>query len=79
MNENYSYKEQLKNIAPSFLISLVMAGAILPITLLHIHPILQMIIQIVVGVGVYFGLAKLLKMECLEYILNTVKGFIKKK
>ena len=76
---NYSYMEQLKDIAPSFFISIVMAGAILPITLLQIHPLLQMIIQVVLGVAVYFGLAKLFRLECLEYLVKTVKGFITKK
>ncbi len=75
---NYSYKEQLKDMAPSFFLSIMMAVMILPVILLQIHPILQMIIQIVVGVGVYFGLAKLFKMECLEYVIKTIEGFLKK-
>lgn len=75
----YSYWEQLKDMAPSFLLSLVMAVAILPVTLLQIHPLLQMIIQIGIGVCVYFGLAKLFRLECLEYLINTVKGFLRKK
>lgn len=76
---NYSYIEQLKDMAPSFFLSLVMAVAILPVTLLQIHPLLQMIVQIVIGVCVYFGLAKLFRLECLEYLINTVKGFLRKK
>lgn len=75
----YTYWEQLKDMAPSFFLSLLMAAVVLPVTLLPISDILQMIIQVVVGVAVYFGLAKLFKLECLEYVLNTIKGFLKKK
>ena len=53
--------------------------AIIPITLITMSPILQMTIQVILGVTIYFGLAKLFKLECLEYVLNTIKGFIKKK
>lgn len=75
----YSYKEQLKDMAPSMVLSLLMMGAILPITLLNISPILQMILQVAAGVVVYAGMSKLFKLECFEYILNTIKGFLSKR
>ncbi len=75
----YTYWEQLKDMAPSFLISLVMVVVILPITLLPIAPVLQIIIQVTTGAGVYIGLAKLFKLECFEYVINTIKDFIKKR
>lgn len=75
----YTYWEQVKDMAPSFVLSLIMVAVILPVTLLPIPSVLQMIIQIVLGIGVYFALAKLFKLECFEYILNTIKGFIKKR
>ena len=75
----YSYFEQIKDIAPSMALSLVMLAIILPVTMLNIPSILQIVIQIIVGVIVYFGLAKLFKLECFDYVLNTVKGFRKRK
>lgn len=75
----YSYLEQIKDIAPSMALSLVMLAIILPVTMLNIPSILQIVIQIIVGVIVYFGLAKLFKLECFDYVLNTVKGFRKRK
>ncbi len=75
----YTYLEQVKDIAPSLVLSLIMAVAVLPITLFEIAPVLQIIVQIIIGVAVYFGLAKLFKFECLEYIINTIKGFVSKK
>ena len=75
----YSYFEQMKDILPSMLISIVMIVAIVPITLLPVHPLLQMCLQVVCGVIVYAGLAKLFKLECFEYILNTIKAFLAKR
>ena len=75
----YSYWEQIKDMAPSFLISMVMVAAIVPITYLPIAPILQIIIQILIGVSAYFGIAKLFKLECMNYIINTIKEFVSKK
>lgn len=75
----YSYLEQIKDMAPSIIISLVMMGVILPLTLLQITPILLMILQVVLGLSVYFGLAKLFRLESLEYVLNTIIGFLKRR
>lgn len=74
---NYSYFEQLKDMAPSFVLSMVMFAVVFPITMLNVAPSLQLIIQIILGVTVYFGLAKLFKLECFEYVMNTVKGLKK--
>lgn len=74
----YSYLEQIKDIAPSMALSLVMLAIILPVTMLNIPSILQIVIQIIVGVIVYFGLAKLFRLECMTYIINTVKGIVSK-
>ena len=75
----YSYFEQIKDIFPSMLISIIMVAVILPVTSLPIHAIWQMCLQIICGVAVYVGLAKLFKLECFEYILNTIKNFISKR
>lgn len=75
----YTYWEQVKDMLPSILLSVVMLVVIFPITILPISSVLQMVIQIIVGVAVYFGLAKLFKFECLKYIINTIKGFLSKK
>jgi O-antigen/teichoic acid export membrane protein len=74
----YSYLEQIKDMAPSIVLSLVMAGVVWAVTLLPLTPIIQIVIQVIVGVIVYFGLAKLFKLECLDYVLNTVKEVLKR-
>ncbi len=76
---DYSYIEQLKDMLPSFILAIVMFLAVLAIQLFELNIWLTLGIQIAVGVVLYFGLAKLFKFECLEYILATVKSFRKKK
>ncbi len=71
----YSYWEQVKDMAPSLIISVIMMCAALPITLLPMSAFAQIVLQVIIGVTVYVGLAKLFKLECFEYILDTVKGF----
>lgn len=74
----YSYTEQLKDMLPSFVLSLVMLACICFVTLLPINSIIQLIIQIVFGISIYISLAKLFKLECFEYIFKLVKQFTKK-
>lgn len=70
---NYSYTEQIKDIMPSFIISIIMGIIIYPIKFMNNSVIIILIIQIIIGIVIYFGLAKLFKLECYEYLLKTVK------
>ena len=74
----YKYKDQIFDILPSFLMSLVMYIAVYPISFLGIAPILILLIQVIVGVIVYLAMSFITKNENFKYILKTVKGFIKK-
>ncbi len=74
---DYSYFEQLKDILPSFLLSGFMAIIVYAIGLLNINMLLLLIIQVILGVVLYFGLTKLFKIECLEYILELLRKFKK--
>lgn len=70
----YSYLEQVKDMLPSFINSIAMCIIIICANLLNLNSILTMIIQIILGVGIYIGFSKMLKIECLEYILSMVKN-----
>lgn len=70
---NYSYSEQIKDIIPSLVLSLVMCVVVLCISLLDMNVWLTVILQVVVGVFVYVAGAKLLKLDMLDYVLNLVK------
>lgn len=75
----YSYFEQMKDILPSFLMSFVMLAAVLAVGMLNITPILLILLQIVVGVAVYVGISAIFRVKPFIMVLNTIKGFFKKK
>lgn len=76
---NYGYGEQIKDILPSLLLSLVMGVIVYLLLYLGFSPLVTMLIQIVVGVVVYVGLAVLFKLECFTYLVQTVLSLIKSK
>jgi teichuronic acid exporter len=71
---NYSYKEQMFDIMPSILLSLTMSLVVLAVSLLPFSLWLVLILQIITGGVFYFGVAYILKFECLLYILNLLKA-----
>lgn len=71
----YSYIEQLKDMLPSFILSIVMAAVVLVIGMISLNVFLKMIVQIVVGISVYMAMAKAFKVECFEYILQMILSF----
>ncbi len=77
---DYGYLEQLKDLVPSFLLAAVMGAAAYSITFLKLNNILTLVIQVVVGVGVYLLLSLIFKIPSFYYLLDIVKDkFFKKK
>lgn len=70
----YSYKEQLKDMLPSMLLSLTMGIIVVMFNLLRYNMWITIIIQIIVGVSFYLAFSKIFKFECFEYILNTIRS-----
>ena len=70
---NYSYFEQVKDIMPAFLLSVVMVFVVLMVGRLNINMLPLMIIQIIAGALVYILGAKFFKLEALEYCLRIIK------
>lgn len=73
---NYGYKEQIKDILPSLILSLIMGLAVYGFLFLNISPYLILVTQVFTGAIVYIGLAKLFKLECYEYLISTIKGIL---
>lgn len=73
---HYGYKEQISDLIPAFLLSIVMAIVVYLIGLLNIMIWVKLILQIITGALVYFGLAKLFNVEILDYLLLTTKEFM---
>lgn len=69
----YSYIEQIKDILPAFALSIAMACVVMTFEMLPLPALVIMLLQIFAGAAIYVTGAKLFKMECFEYILNTVK------
>ncbi|MDC7236616.1 MAG: lipopolysaccharide biosynthesis protein [Sphaerochaetaceae bacterium] len=76
---NYSFREQLIDIIPSLIISILMGGVIYCVNLFNLIPIIMLIIQIPLGAIIYIALAKLFKLECYQYLINTIKVLVKNK
>ena len=72
---NYTYFEQWKDLMPSFLCSIVMAIGVWSLHFIQLPSIILLLIQIVVGVGIYILLCKVLKIEVFSYFINTIRGF----
>lgn len=74
----YGYLEQVKDILPSIILSMFMGAGVYMLGYLQICIYLKIVLQIIAGTVFYFGIAKILHFERLEYLIQTVKDFRKK-
>ena len=74
----YSYVEQMKDILPSFLMSMVMFAAIYPIIYLNVHAVITILLQVSLGIIVYIVLSMVSKNDCFEFLLSTIAKTAKK-
>lgn len=74
----YSYFEQLKDIFPSFILAAIMAAGMYGFSLIQMNPYLSFGLQIILGMVIYLSLAKILHLECFEYIIKTIFELRKK-
>jgi O-antigen/teichoic acid export membrane protein len=70
---DYHYKEQWQDIMPSLLIALAMGAAVFSLNWLSLPAWLLLIIQICAGAALYYGLARVFKLESLSYMLTTLQ------
>lgn len=71
----YSYLAQVKDILPSIIIAFLMGIIVYAINIFNINVILKLIIQIIIGGIMYVSMAKLLKIDSLEYIISFIGNF----
>ena len=76
---NYSYLQQLKDIAPSILLAVGMGAIVYCWNFAGLGTVVTLILQVLTGVVVYIAGAKLFKNDSFEYVLETVKGLVKRK
>lgn len=73
---NYGYFEQLKDILPSIILAWIMGGIVYCITFLKLNDFVTLLIQVPLGVLIYYFGTKLFKIDCLDYLLSTLKSII---
>lgn len=70
----YGYIQQIKDMAPSILLSLLMAVLIYPIQYIIDNSLILIATQVILGVIIYIMFSKLLKIESYTYMLNIIKN-----
>lgn len=72
----YSYSEQIRDIAPAFVISAIAGGLALLCGSFVASPGLQILVEVAVMAITYFGIAGIFKLEAFEYLINTARDFL---
>lgn len=75
---NYSYFEQLKDILPSILLSLVMGVGVCPLQNLPYHRFVILILQVSLGAVIYIFFSAKFRLEPFQYLLQIVKPYVMK-
>jgi O-antigen/teichoic acid export membrane protein len=75
---DYSITEQAKDILPTLVISLFMGIVVYSISLIGWNDYITLSIQIIIGVITYILLARLFKIEAMQYTTTMVKKYLKR-
>ena len=75
----YSYRHQISDLLPNFMLSAVMGAAVMALGNLPVAPLLLLVIQVLAGAAVYVGLSLLVKNESFFYLLRYLNSFLKRK
>lgn len=75
----YAYMEQVRDILPAVLLSMLAAAAAYPVSQLPLNDFLMVLAQGVVMAGVYLLAAWLFRMEEFTYLLNTAREMLQSK
>ncbi len=69
----YAPREQWRDIAPSLLLALAMGGCVFSLNGLAWAPWPTLVAQVLVGVAFYAAGARLLRFECLDYLVGALR------
>lgn len=72
----YSYKMQLADLVPQTILSTMMFFCVFSITFLGLNDIATLCIQVPLGAIFYLVGAKVMKIESLGYVIDTVKSYL---
>ncbi len=76
---NYSYLEQIKDMLPAFVCSLIMCGGVLMLGYLEIPTIWILVLQVIVGIALYLLLSIVFKIKAFRMLLNALKQWLAQK
>lgn len=71
---DYCYVEQIKDVLPQILASAVMGVLVFMVGFLEISVLVQLIVQIMVGISVYILFSKIFKISALDMFLDLIRG-----
>lgn len=74
----YRYREQLNDMLPSMVLSLVMGLCVFLVGLIQINLILVLLLQVVTGAVIYIVLSKVFKLDAFDYILGIAKQHLRR-
>ncbi len=72
---NYSYSEQLKDIFPQIILSIVMGACVYCVQFLNIAMGIRLIFQVVLGIIVYIAASVLFRIDSFKYVLGLLRKF----
>ena len=75
----YSYRHQLSDLIPNFILSVLMGIVVMLVGRLPIPALPLLVIQVLVGGAAYVALSILFRNESFFYLLRCVKPFLKRK
>lgn len=75
----YSLKEQMKDIFPAIMVSVIMGAAVYALSFIIKNTLILLIAQVCAGILVYLGLSALFKMEAYNYLLTLLKEKLAKR
>lgn len=75
---NYSYFEQIKDILPSILLSVVMGGAVWLVGGLYENILVKLVVQIYTGIAIYLSGSIIFKLSPYKDVIAIVRNFGKK-
>jgi len=73
---NYKFSEQIKDILPNMLIALFMGACVYMFNFLNINIYLKLVVQVLSGIVIYFGLSLLFRNKSFYYVKNILKEII---
>lgn len=76
---NYSYFEQLKDIAPSIFLAIFMGVCVLPMGFVDLPAVIILVIQVILGICIYVTGSVVLKIDSFFYLWDMIKQILQQK